>query len=170
VVVSPDVGGIKMARAYSKRMHAGLAIVDKRRRNDTEAEAMHILGDIKDKNVIIVDDIVATAGSLTEAVHALRKRGTKDIYAAMTHALLCGPAVERIKKASLKELVVTDTIPIPKEKRLSNIKVLSIAPLLADAITRIHNEESISILFKAPHNGKGHGKSSDDEDEYFKLG
>jgi ribose-phosphate pyrophosphokinase len=170
VVVSPDVGGIKMARAYSKRMHADLAIVDKRRRNDTEAEVMHILGTVKDKNVIIVDDIIATAGSLTEAIVALKRRGAKEIYAAISHPLLCGPAIERIKKAPLKELIVSDTIPIPKERLLPNVKVLSIAPLLADAITRIHNEESISILFKAPSNGKKSNKPSDDEDEYFKLG
>jgi ribose-phosphate pyrophosphokinase len=169
VTVSPDVGGIKMARAYAKRMNAGLAIVDKRRRSDTEAEVMHILGDVKGKNVVIVDDIVATAGSLVEAVNALRKKGAKQIYAAITHALLCGPAIERIKKSHLKELIVTDTIPTPREKLLPNIKVLSIASLLADAIKRIHNEESISILFRSPGNGKKK-KILDEDDEYFKLG
>ncbi|NQT95677.1 MAG: ribose-phosphate pyrophosphokinase [Candidatus Omnitrophica bacterium] len=168
-VVSPDVGGIKMARAYAKRMHAGLAIVDKRRRNDVDAEVMHILGEVKGKNVVIVDDIVATAGSLTEAITALKKKGAKQIFAAITHPLLCGPAIERLRKqGALKELVVSDTIPIPKEKLLPNIKVLSIASLLADAIYRIHKEESISILFKAPGNKKN--KSDTDDDEYFKLG
>jgi len=169
VVVSPDVGGIKMARAYAKRMHAGLAIVDKRRRNDIDAEVMHILGKIKGKNVVLVDDIAATAGSLTEAAAALKKKGAKQIYAAISHPLLCGPALERLKKSCLKELVVTDTIPIPKERMLPNIKVLSTAPLLADAIYRIHTEQSISILFKSPSNGK---KKKDDysDDEYFKLG
>lgn len=169
VVVSPDAGGIKMARAYSKRMHAGLAIVDKRRRNDVDAEVMHILGEVKGKNVIIVDDILATAGSLTEAVAALKKEGAKTIYAAITHPLLCGPAVERIKKAALKELVVTDTIPIPKEKLLPNLKVLSIASLFAEAIARIHNEQSVSILFKTPKDLKK-DEDSFEEEEYFKLG
>ncbi|NQT90580.1 MAG: ribose-phosphate pyrophosphokinase [Candidatus Omnitrophica bacterium] len=170
VVVSPDVGGIKMARAYAKRMHAGLAIVDKRRRNDIDAEVMHILGEVKGKNVVLVDDIVATAGSITEAVNALKRKGAKQIYVAITHALLSGPAIERLKKSELKELVVTDTIPIPKEKNFSKIKVLSIAPLLAEAITRIHNEESISILFKAPTNAKKIKGATDEDEEYFRLG
>ncbi|MFA5069599.1 MAG: ribose-phosphate diphosphokinase, partial [Candidatus Omnitrophota bacterium] len=170
VMVSPDVGGIKMARAYAKRMHAGLAIVDKRRRSDTDAEVMHVLGDIHDKNVVIVDDIVATAGSLQEAVNALRKKGARQIYAAITHPLLCGPAIERLKNTDIKELVVTDTIPLSNEKRLPNIKVLSIAPLLADAICRIHNEESISILFKSPSSKKRKSAGTSDNDEYFKLG
>ncbi len=170
VTVSPDVGGIKMARAYAKRMHAGLAIVDKRRRSDVDAEVMHILGDVKGKTVVIVDDIVATAGSLQEAVTAIRKKGAKDIYAAITHPLLCGPAKERLRKSGLKELVVTNTIPMSGEKLFSGVKVLSVAPLLADAICRIHNEESISILFKSP-NCKKKGKAAiPDDDEYFKLG
>lgn len=169
VVVSPDVGGIKMARAYSKVMNAGLAIVDKRRRNDLDAEIMHILGDVKGKNVVVVDDMVATGGSLTEAIVALKKKGAKQIYAAITHPLLCGPAIERLKKVDhLKELVVADTILLPKEKMLPNIKVLSMAPLLADAISRIHNEESISILFKAPSNRKKN-KDDEEEEEYLKL-
>jgi ribose-phosphate pyrophosphokinase len=170
VMVSPDVGGIKMARAYAKRMHAGLAIVDKRRRSDTDAEVMHILGDVKGKNVVLVDDIAATAGSLQEAVCALKKKGARHIYAAITHPLLCGPAVERLKNVKIKELVVTDTIPISKEKMFGNIKVLSVAPLLADAIYRIHNEESISILFKSPSARKKQRGNVSDNDEYFKLG
>ena len=158
-----------MARAYEKRMHAGLAIIDKRRRNDIDAEVMHILGEVRGKNVVIVDDIVSTAGSLAEAVSALKKKGAKKIYAAISHPLLCGPAIERLKKTALEELVVTDTIPVPKEKRLPFVKVLSIASLLADAITRIHNEESISILFKTPKNLKK-SKNPSEDDEYFKLG
>jgi ribose-phosphate pyrophosphokinase len=169
VIVSPDVGGIKMARAYAKRMHAGLAIVDKRRRNDVDAEVMHIMGEVKGKNVVIVDDMIATAGSVTEAIAALKKEGAREIYGAITHPLLCGPAIERLKKSGLKELVVTDTIPISKERILPNIKVLSIAPLLAEAIRRIHGEESISILFKTPKDAKK-AKSSPGDDEYFKLG
>ncbi len=148
VVVTPDVGGIKMARAYAKRLKAGLAIVDKRRVNDVKAEVMHILGEVKDKNVILVDDMVATAGSLVEAAAALKKEGAKDIYAAITHPVLCGPAIERLKGSSIKELVVTNTIPISKEKNIDQIKQLSVADMLAEAIKRIHNEETISALFE----------------------
>ncbi|OIO81519.1 MAG: phosphoribosylpyrophosphate synthetase [Candidatus Omnitrophica bacterium CG12_big_fil_rev_8_21_14_0_65_43_15] len=148
VVVSPDVGGIKMARAYAKRINASLAIVDKRRVDDKEAEAMNILGEVKGKNAVLVDDMIATAGSLVEAAQALKKAGAKDIYAAATHPVLSGPAVERIKNSVLKELLVTNTIPINDSKKLGNkIKVLSVAPLLAEAIKRIHNEESVSCLF-----------------------
>lgn len=148
VVVSPDVGGIKTARAYAKRFRCGLAIVDKRRINDKEAEVMHIMGDVKGKVAVIVDDMVATAASLVEAVDAIKKAGALEVYAAITHPVLCGPAIERIKKSRLKELVVTDTIPVGKEKMISKIKVLSVAQLLAEAIKRIHNEESLSVLFR----------------------
>jgi len=148
VIVSPDVGGIKMARAYAKRFNADLAIVDKRRINDKDAEVMHIMGDVKGQNVIMVDDIVATAGSLAEAARALKKNGAKDIYAAITHAVLCGPAIERIKKSEIKKLVVTDTIRVDKTKQLDKIVQVSVAPLLSEAIRRIHNEESVSALFE----------------------
>jgi ribose-phosphate pyrophosphokinase len=148
VVISPDVGGIKMARAYAKRLNADLAIVDKRRINDRDAEVMHIIGEIDNRNAILIDDIVATAGTLTEAANALNQRGAKDIYAAVTHPVLSGPALERIKKSSLKELVVTDTIPIEKEKTLDKIKVLSVDKFFGEAIKRIHFGESVSILFQ----------------------
>ncbi len=147
VVVSPDVGGIKMARAYAKRMDAQLAIVDKRRVSDREAVVMNILGEVKGKNVLIVDDLVATAGSLVEAVKALKENGAKDIRAVITHAILSGPAIERIESSALKELVVSNTIPIPPEKKHRKIKVLTVAPTLGEAIRRIHNEESVSALF-----------------------
>lgn len=147
VVVSPDVGGIKTARAYAKRLNCNLAIVDKRRVDDKNAEVMHIMGDVKGKHAIVVDDMVATAGSLVEAVDAIKKKGAKDIYVTITHPVLCGPAIERIKKSQIKELVVTDTIPIPKEKMLGKIKILSVASLLGEAIKRIHEEASISVLF-----------------------
>jgi len=147
VIVSPDVGGIKTARAYAKMLKCSLAIVDKRRVNDRHAEVMHIIGDVKGKNAVVVDDMVATAGSLVEAVDAIKKAGAKDVYAMATHAVLCGPAMERIKNSKLKELIVTDTIPLSKEKMNPRIKVLSIASLLAEAIKRIHEEESISVLF-----------------------
>jgi len=147
VVISPDVGGIKVARAYSKRLKADLAIVDKRRINDKDTEVMHIMGDVKGKNAIIVDDIVATAGSLVEAGNALKKAGAKDIYAAIVHPVLSGPAIDRIEKSNIKELVVTNTIPAGKDKLMQKIKVLSVAGLLGEAIMRIHKEKSISALF-----------------------
>jgi ribose-phosphate pyrophosphokinase len=148
VVVSPDVGGIKTARAYAKRFNCGLAIVDKRRIDDKKAEVMHIMGDVKGKTAMLVDDMVATAGSLVEAVEAVKKAGALEVYAAVTHPVLCGPAIERLRKSSLKELIVTDTIHISPDRMISKIKVLSIAPLLAEAIKRIHMEESLSVLFK----------------------
>ncbi|MBU0881582.1 MAG: ribose-phosphate pyrophosphokinase [Candidatus Omnitrophica bacterium] len=147
VIVSPDVGGIKTARAYAKKMHCDLAIVDKRRINDKQAEAMHIMGDVEGKNVVIIDDMVATAGSLVEAVTALKKAGALEVYASITHPVLCGEAIERLKNSQIKELVVTDTIPIPNENMIPRIKVLSVASLLGEAIMRIHNEKSISVLF-----------------------
>lgn len=147
VIVSPDVGGIKTARAYAKRIKCALAIVDKRRVNDKEAEVMHIMGDVKGKHAVVVDDMIATAGSLVEAVDAIKSEGALDVYAAVTHPVLCGPAIERIKRSQLKEVIVTDTIPIPKEKMIDKIKVMSVASLLGEAIKRIHNEESISVLF-----------------------
>ncbi len=147
VVVSPDVGGVKTARAYAKNLHAPLAVVDKRRHNDKKTEVMFIMGEVKGKNCLIVDDIVSTAGSLIEATAALKHNGAKDVYAAITHPILSGPACERIRKSGLKRLVVTNTIPVPRSKQTKKIEVLSIAPLLAEAIKRIHNEESISSLF-----------------------
>lgn len=147
VVVSPDVGGIKIARAYSKRLQADLAIIDKRRLGPEKTEVMNIMGEVKDKNAIIVDDLVATAGSLVEATQALKANGARDVYAAITHPVLCGPALERIESSSLKELVLCDTIPVPDSKLHPKIRVLSVAPLIAEAIKRIHREESISCLF-----------------------
>ncbi len=146
-IVSPDVGGIKMARAYAKGLDADLAIVDKRRMGPNEVEAMNLIGEVKGKTVLIPDDMIATGGSLVQAVNALVKFGAKDIYASCTHAILSGNAVEKLKKSVLKEVVVTDTIPIPPEKRIDKITVLPVAPLFGEAILRIHNEESISSLF-----------------------
>ncbi len=146
-VVSPDVGGIKMARAYAKKLGAELAIVDKRRLNESSTEVMHIMGDVKGKNAILIDDIIATAGSITEAAAALRKHGCKDIYASVTHPVLSGPAIERIEKSELKEIIVCNTIPLENHKKHPKIKCLSIAPLLGEAIKRIHAEESVSSLF-----------------------
>ncbi len=148
VVVSPDVGGIKMARAYAKRLDAGLAIVDKRRSSPDKTEVMHILGNVKGKNAILVDDIIATGGSVVEAVGALTREGVKDVYATVSHGILSGPAIERIQDCkALKEVVITDSIPLSKTKKISKIKVVTIAHLLGEAIHRIHDEESISCLF-----------------------
>ncbi len=147
-VVSPDVGGIKMARAYAKRLSAELAIIDKRRISPEKAEAMHILGEVANKNIVIVDDLIATGGSLIEAVTALKKAKAKTIYAAITHGVLSGPAMENIKKCSdLKELVITNSIPLVDHKKDHKVKVLSVAKLLGEAIKRIHCEESVSSLF-----------------------
>lgn len=148
VVVSPDVGGIKMARAYAKRLKAGLAIVDKRRDSPEKIEVMHILGKVKGMRAVIVDDLVATAGSLIEAVEALKKKGVRDVYAAVSHGVLSGSALSRIHECKgLKELAITDSIPLKNPSRYPKIKVLSVASLLAEAIKRIHNEESVSSLF-----------------------
>ncbi len=147
VVVSPDVGGIKMARAYAKRLEAGLAIVDKRRKTPESIEAMHILGEVQGKCCLLVDDLIATGSSILEAARALKRAGAKTIYGAVTHAVLSGPAVSNIASSPLQEFIVTDTIPLPEDKRHRKLKVLSVAPLLGEAIRRIHDERSISSLF-----------------------
>lgn len=147
VLVSPDVGGIKMARAYAKRMSAQLAIVDKRRISPDQIEVMNILGNVSGSDCIIVDDLIATGGSLVEAANALKNAGAKNIYAAIVHGVLSGDATKRIEKSVIKELMITDTIPLPKEKKTPKIKVLSVAELLGEAIRRIHKEESVSCLF-----------------------
>ena len=153
VVVSPDVGGIKMARAYAKRLGARLAIVDKRRMSPEKTEVLHILGDVQDKNVVMVDDIIATAGSLIEAVEALKTFGAKGIYAAASHGVLSGPARERIAGcAGLLEVIITNSIPLNQPQECPKIKQLSVAPLLAEAILRTHNGESISSLFEEIRN------------------
>ncbi len=147
VIASPDVGGIKMARAYAKRLGAELAIVDKRRIDDRHAEVMNILGNVKGKNIVIVDDLVATAGSICEASTALKGAGALRIFAVASHPILSGPALQRIKKTGIEEFIITDSIPLTPEKKHPIFKVLTIAPLLAEAIKRIHREESVSSLF-----------------------
>jgi ribose-phosphate pyrophosphokinase len=148
VVVSPDVGGIKMARAYAKRLSADLAIIDKRRLSPEKAEAMHIMGEVEGKDAIIVDDLIATGSSLIEAVGALKKAGAKSIRAAISHGVLSDPALTRVEECkNLEELLITDSIPLANHKRHPRIKVLSIAELLGEAIKRIHREESVSSLF-----------------------
>jgi ribose-phosphate pyrophosphokinase len=148
VVVSPDVGSIKMARSYAKRLSASLAIIDKRRDSSEETEVMHILGEVQGKNAVIVDDLVATGSSLIEAVEALKKARCKSIRAAISHGVLSGPAIERIDKCKdLEELVISDSIPLDDHKQHSRIRVLSVAELLGEAIKRIHLEQSVSSLF-----------------------
>jgi ribose-phosphate pyrophosphokinase len=148
VAVSPDVGGIKTARAYAKRLGVPLAIIDKRRESPEKTEAMHILGEVEGRNAIIIDDLIATGSSLFEGVEALKKAGAKNIYAAIAHGILSGDSIERLERCKhLKELIITDSIPLLKSKENPRIKVLTIAALLAEAIKRIHNEESISCLF-----------------------
>ncbi|MDD5432310.1 MAG: ribose-phosphate pyrophosphokinase [Candidatus Omnitrophica bacterium] len=148
VIVSPDVGSIKMARAYAKRLSAGLAIIDKRRDSPEKTEVMHILGEVKGKNAIITDDLIATGSSLIEAVVALKNFGAKTIRAAITHGVLSGPAIQRINDCKdLSELLITDSIPVTDGKVNPKIKVLSVAQLLGEAIRRIHIEESVSSLF-----------------------
>ncbi|HVP29466.1 MAG TPA: ribose-phosphate pyrophosphokinase [Myxococcota bacterium] len=147
-IISPDAGGVERARAYAKRLGAGLAIIDKRREQANVAEVMHVIGEVEGKSCVIVDDMVDTAGTLTEAARALQKEGARGVYAAITHAVLSGPAIKRIEESPLQELVVTDTIPL-RDELVSNgkIHVVSIAPLLGEAIRRINNEESVSSLF-----------------------
>jgi ribose-phosphate pyrophosphokinase len=147
VIVSPDVGGIKMARAYSKMLQAPLAIVDKRRENEHTTTVMNLIGDVKGKNVVIIDDLISTGGSLVEAAAAVKRFGAKDVYASVVHPVLAGPAIERIEKSNIKEFITSDTIPIGTEKKSEKITVLSVAPLLAEAIKRIHKHTSVSSLF-----------------------
>jgi ribose-phosphate pyrophosphokinase len=147
VVVSPDVGGVTRARSLATKLDAPLAIIDKRRPKPNVSEVMNIIGDIEDKDCIIVDDIVDTAGSIVNAAKVLKDMGAKDIYVACTHPVLSGPAFERIQDSVIKELIVTNTIPLPANKPVDKIKVLSVAPLFAEAIKRIYEGLSLSKLF-----------------------
>ena len=148
VVVTPDVGGIKMARAYAKALEADLAIVDKRRTAPNVAEVMHIIGEVEERNVLILDDIIDTAGTLTKTVEALRAKGARRILAAGVHGVLSGPAMERIDKSPLELVLVTNTTPVDdKLQRSSKLRALSVAPLLGEAIRRIHENSSVSSLF-----------------------
>ena len=147
VVVSPDLGGVTRARSLADRLHTDIAIIEKRRPEPGVAEVMNLIGDVKGKTAVIIDDLVDTAGSLTEAAAALLKFGAKDVYACCTHAVLTHPAIPRIEKSPIKELVVTNTIPLTPDKKSEKIKVLSVAPILGEAILRIYNEMSVSQLF-----------------------
>jgi len=148
VIVSPDAGGVERARMFSKRIHAGLAIGDKRREKANIAEIMHIIGDVKDKNVIIVDDIIDTAGTLYETIKALKKNGAKSIYALCTHGIFSGRAIEKIENSPVEKIFVSDTIPLKNDKlKCNKIEVLSVSKLFAEAIDSIHKETSVSKLF-----------------------
>jgi ribose-phosphate pyrophosphokinase len=147
VMVSPDVGNLKMARAYAELLGADLAVIDKRRTSGADTEVMNLIGDVEGKNVVIVDDLISTGGSLVEAAATLRERGALDISACIVHPVLAGPAIERVEGSVLSELLVSDSIPIPQKHRNGKIKSLSIAPTLAEAIRRINNDESVSTLF-----------------------
>ena len=147
MVISPDAGGVERARAYAKRLSTTLAIIDKRRDSENEAQVMHIVGDVKDKNVIIVDDMVDTAGTLIRATEALVREGALRLFCAATHAVLSGSAIQRITESDFESVLVTNTIHLPEEKSVPRIKVVSIAGLLGDAIKSIHEETSVSKLF-----------------------
>jgi ribose-phosphate pyrophosphokinase len=146
-LVSPDAGGVERARAIAKRLRAGLAIIDKRREEANVSVFMHLIGDVKGKDVVIIDDMIDTAGTLIQAVEALKREGARRMVACGVHAVLSGPAIPRIESSPLEEVVVTNSISLPAEKRSGKITVLSVASLLGEAIRRIHDEESVSTLF-----------------------
>ncbi|MHC4197093.1 MAG: ribose-phosphate diphosphokinase [Planctomycetota bacterium] len=149
IVVSPDVGGIKIAREYSRKLHIKMAVVDKRRVGPEETEVGFVIGEVKDKNVIMIDDIIATGGSIAQAARVLKEKGAKDIYVGTTHAVLCGKAADKLAAAPIKELAVTDTIPLDGRMKPMGDKLteLTISGLLGEAIRRIHTNESVSALF-----------------------
>lgn len=147
VVVSPDLGGVTRARNFANLLDLPIAIIEKRRPKANVSEVMNVIGDIEGKNVIIIDDIIDTAGTITKAAKVLKNFGALRVDVCCTHPILSGPAIERIKNSDIEDFVVTDTIPLPKEKKLDNIKVVSVAPLFAEAIKRIYKNESVSTLF-----------------------
>ncbi len=149
VVVAPDVGGVVRARRFAVTLNADLAIVDKRRSHDVAnlCEVMEIIGDVTGKVAILIDDIIDTAGTICNAAAALKERGADKVYACATHGVLSGPAIERLEKADIEKVILTDTIPLPESKKLDKITQLSIAPLFAEAIARVHSDRSVSSLF-----------------------
>ena len=147
VIVSPDLGSVNRARKIANRLDVPIAIIDKRRPKPNVSEIMNIIGDIKDKNLLIIDDIIDAAGTLCNAANALKERGAKSVRACATHGILSGPAVDRIRDSALDELILLDTIPLAAEKKLSKIKVESVAPIFAQAIQRIYADQSVSTLF-----------------------
>ena len=148
-VVAPDVGSSKMARGYANRLGGDLAIVDKRRVSADEIEVGAVIGEVENRNVLLIDDMISTAGSITEAARICREKGAKTVRIAATHGVLCGPARERLQAAPVEEIVLTDTIPIDRAG-LEKVTVLRTAPLLAEAVMRVHTEQSLSVLFSRP--------------------
>jgi ribose-phosphate pyrophosphokinase len=148
VVVSPDIGGIKLARSYATRLHCGLVVIDKRRPKQNQAEVVNIIGEVENKDVLLVDDLVDTAGTLVSAIEALKKNGAKNIYSSITHPLLSGPAIDRINKSDLTKLYVSDTIPLKSDLKTDKISVITASDIFAEAIKRTHFNESISSLFE----------------------
>ncbi|MBM4132987.1 MAG: ribose-phosphate pyrophosphokinase [Nitrospira sp.] len=147
-VVSPDAGGVERARAFAKRLQAQLAIIDKRREGPNNAQVMNIIGDVEGRNALLLDDMIDTAGTIVQGAQACADKGARNVWAGCTHAVLSGPALERLRASCLTEIVVTNTIPLNgKEQQCPKLRVLSVAPLLGEAITRIHAEESVSSLF-----------------------
>ena len=149
VVVSPDVGSAKMARGFAKRLGATMGIIDKRRPSANVSEVMSVIGEVDGKDCLLSDDMIDTAGTMAQAARALKERGARDVYACATHALLSGPAVERLRDAPFTEIVVTDTIPVPPHKQFETLRVLSTDELLAKAVRYTHVNESVSSLFEA---------------------
>ncbi len=148
VVVSPDAGGVERARAFAKRLQASLAIIDKRREGPNNAQIMNIIGDVEGRNALLLDDMIDTAGTIVQGAQACAEKGARMVWAGCTHPVLSGPALERIQESCLTQVVVTNTIPLNgKDQRCPKLRVLSVAPLLGEAITRIHEEESVSSLF-----------------------
>ncbi|WP_044747328.1 ribose-phosphate diphosphokinase [Bacillus alveayuensis] len=147
VIVSPDHGGVTRARKLADRLKAPIAIIDKRRPRPNVAEVMNIVGNIEGKTAILIDDIIDTAGTITLAANALVENGAKEVYACCTHPVLSGPAIERIQNSNIKELIVTNSISLPEEKKIEKLKQLSVAPLIGEAIIRVHEEQSVSTLF-----------------------
>ena len=147
VLVSPDAGGVERARAIAKRLNAGLAIIDKRRDGPNVALFMYLIGDVKNKDVVVIDDMIDTAGTLIQAVEAVKREGARRVLACAVHGVLSGPALKRIEESPLEEVIITNSVPLTPGKVSPKVHVLSVAPLLAEAIRRIHDEESVSTLF-----------------------
>jgi len=148
VVVAPDVGAAKMARGFAKRLDATIGIIDKRRPTANVAEVLHVIGEVEGRDCLIADDMIDTGGTMTQAVLALKERGARDVYCCATHAIFSGPAVERFAGSPVKEVVVTNTVPIPDDKRFPQLTVLSVGDLIARAIRYTHSNESVSSLFE----------------------
>ncbi len=147
VVVSPDSGGVERARFLARQINAGLAIIDKRRPRPNESEIMHVIGDVSGKTCILYDDMIDTGGTITKAAEALMKNGARQVMACASHGVLSGPAIQRLEESVLSEVIISNTIQLPPDKKLDKITVLSVASLVGEAIRRIHNEESVSSLF-----------------------